>query len=75
MMILFFIGIGASSIMTALADSPIEIAMGLLAISALAAIYHPAGLALVVQEREKTGVPLAIKSCCGNVSLNSRAGF
>ena len=38
MMAIFFIGIGASSIVTALADSPLEIALGLLAIGVFVAV-------------------------------------
>ena len=48
MLVLFFVGIGASSILTALADSPMQIALGLLAMGAFASIYHPVGLAMVV---------------------------
>ena len=69
MMVIFFIGIGASSIATALADSPVEIALGLLAIGVFAAIYHPVGLAMVVQGRVKTGVPLAINGVFGNLGV------
>ena len=50
MLVIFFIGIGASSIATALADSPAEIALGLFAIGVFAAIYHPVGLAMVVTD-------------------------
>ena len=57
MMIIFFIGIGVSSIATALADSPIEIATGLFAIGVFAAIYHPVGLAMVVHGRKKDRHP------------------
>ena len=45
MIIIFFIGIGVSSILTALADSPVEIALGLLTMGVFAAIYHPVGIA------------------------------
>ena len=69
MLIIFFLGIGASSIMTALADSPAEIAFGLLAIGAFAAIYHPVGLAMVVHGRKKTGIPLAINGVFGNLGV------
>ena len=48
MMVIFFVGIGASSIATALADTPTEVALGLLAIGVFAAIYHPVGVAMVV---------------------------
>ncbi len=73
MMITFFIGIGASSIMTALANSPIEIALGLFAIGVFAAIYHPVGLAMVVHGRRKTGVPLAINGVFGNLGVAAAA--
>ena len=73
MMIVFFVGIGASSIATALADSPIGIALGLLAIGVFAAIYHPVGLAMVVQGREKTGIPLAINGVFGNLGVAAAA--
>ena len=73
MMVTFFIGIGASSIMTALANSPIEIALGLFAIGVFAAIYHPVGLAMVVHGRRKTGVPLAINGVFGNLGVAAAA--
>ncbi len=69
MLVIFFIGIGASSIATALADSPAEIALGLLAIGVFAAIYHPVGLAMVVHGRKKTGIPLAINGVFGNLGV------
>ena len=73
MLILFFVGIGASSILTALADSPAEIAFGLLAIGAFASIYHPVGLAMVVHERKKTGIPLAVNGVFGNLGVAAAA--
>ena len=73
MMVIFFFGIGASAIATALAGSPVEIAAGLFAIGLFAAIYHPVGLAMVVQGREKTGVPLAINGVFGNLGVASAA--
>ncbi len=66
MMVVFFSGIGASSIVTALADTPVGIVLGLFAIGVFAAIYHPVALALVVQGREKPGIPLAINGVFGN---------
>lgn len=73
MMIVFFVGIGASSIATALADSPIDIALGLAAIGVFAAIYHPVGLAMVVEGREKTGIPLAVNGVFGNLGVAAAA--
>ncbi|MFH1240836.1 MAG: MFS transporter [Pseudomonadota bacterium] len=73
MMIVFYIGIGLSSIFTALAETPFQIGVGLLSIGIFAAIYHPVGLALVVQGREKTGVPLAVNGIFGNLGVASAA--
>lgn len=69
MMAIFFIGIGLSAALTAVANTPLQIAFGLFAIGLFAAIYHPVGLAMVVQGREKTGMPLAINGVFGNLGV------
>jgi len=69
MMVVFFIGLGLSSVCTSFAKTPLQIGMGLFAIGIFAAIYHPVGLALVVQGRENTGVPLAFNGIFGNMGV------
>jgi len=69
MMVVFFLGIGISSILTSFAQTPFQIGIGLLIIGMFAAIYHPVGLALVVEGRERTGVPLAINGIFGNLGV------
>ena len=73
MMVVFFIGIGVSSILASAATNPIQIAISLTFIGVFAAIYHPVGLAMVVQGREKAGVPLAINGIYGNMGVASAA--
>ena len=73
MISLFFIGIGISSIATGFAREPIEIGIGLTFIGVFAAIYHPVGLAMVVQGRDKTGIPIAINGVFGNMGVASAA--
>ena len=73
MMVIFFVGIGASSVLCGMADSPLQIAVGLTLIGLFAAVYHPVGLALVVQGRTQTGVPLAINGVFGNMGVASAA--
>jgi len=51
----------------------LQIGIGLLVIGLFAAIYHPVGLALVVQGRKDTGVPLAINGIFGNMGVASAA--
>jgi MFS family permease len=69
MMFVFFIGIGLSSIFAALSNSPVQIGIGLFAIGLFAAIYHPVGLALVIEGRKNTGVPLALNGIFGNMGV------
>ena len=73
MITIFFIGIGVSSILTALAESPFEIALGLLAVGVFAAIYHPVGIAMVIQGRRKTGIPIAVNGVFGNLGVAAAA--
>ena len=73
MIVVFFIGIGMSSIATGMANNPLQIAIGLTLIGIFAAIYHPVGLAMVVQDRDKTGMPLAINGVFGNLGVASAA--
>ncbi|MBW2205332.1 MAG: MFS transporter, partial [Deltaproteobacteria bacterium] len=69
MLVVFFIGIGLSAVFTALSGTPFQIGAGLFAIGVFAAIYHPVGLALVVQGRRNTGVPLAVNGIFGNMGV------
>ena len=73
MMAIFFIGIGASAVLTARAETPVEIALRLFAIGVFAAIYHPVGLALVVHGRAKTGIPIAVNGVFGNLGVAGAA--
>ncbi len=73
MIVIFFIGIGLSSILAGMASGPLEIAASLTLIGVFAAIYHPVGLAMVVHDRERTGIPLAINGIFGNMGVASAA--
>ena len=67
MMVVFFIGIGACAILSGFANTPIQMAICLTLVGVFASIYHPVGLAMVVQGLEKTGIPLAINGIWGNM--------
>ena len=74
MMILFFLGIGTSAMLTGLASTPLEIGAGLFLIGVFAAIYHPVGITMVVEARPvKTGVALGINGVWGNMGVASAA--
>jgi MFS family permease len=73
MMSAFFIGIGLASITTAFARSPFEIGLGLFVIGVFAAIYHPVGLAIVVEKWKNTGMRIAVNGVWGNLGVASAA--
>lgn len=73
MMAIFFVGMGLASMATALANSPLQIGAGLLAIGVFGAIYHPVGLPLVIEGRDKTGTAIAINGVWGNLGVASAA--
>lgn len=89
MMIVFFVGIGAASVLTGFAQSPWQVAAALTLIGTFGAIYHPVGIAMLVSGREKVGRVLGVNGVYGNLGvafaaliagalahwINWRAGF
>jgi len=75
MMAVFFVGIGIASIVTAYAQSPLQIAIALFILGVFAAIYHPVGLAMVVEGAAKsgTGMAIGINGVWGNLGVGSAA--
>ena len=73
MIAVFFIGMGLASIATSLATSPVQIAIGLFVVGMLGAIYHPVGLAMVVQQYAKAGMAIGINGIWGNFGVGSAA--
>ena len=73
MMSVFFIGIGIASILTGFARTPFEIALGLFILGMFAAIYHPVGLAIVVEKWKNTGMRIAVNGVWGNLGVASAA--
>ncbi len=69
MMCIFFIGIGCASILTSLANSPLQIGVGLFLIGVFAAIYHPVGLAIVTMKWRDTGMRIAANGVWGNFGV------
>ncbi len=75
MMVVFFIGIGLAAIATGFARSPFEIGVLLFVVGVLAAIYHPVGLAMVVDgaKGSGTGMAIGINGVWGNLGVGSAA--
>ena len=75
MMAVFFIGTGLAAIATGLARTPLEIGLGLFAVGVFAAIYHPVGLALLVERASQagTGMAIGINGVWGNLGVAGAA--
>ncbi|MDH3582046.1 MAG: MFS transporter [Hyphomicrobiales bacterium] len=73
MIAVFFVGVGLASIVTAFASTPLEIGAGLFVVGMFAAIYHPVGLALVAEQKDKMGMAIAMNGVWGNLGVGSAA--
>ncbi len=74
MITLFFIGIGAASVLTGLARTPLEIATGLFLIGVFASIYHPVGIAMVAEGApERLGWRIGVNGVFGNMGVAGAA--
>jgi MFS family permease len=69
MIAVFFIGVGAASIATSFATTPFEIGLGLGVLGIFAAIYHPVGIAMVVEGGGKVGGRLGVNGVWGNMGV------
>ncbi|MCH8076281.1 MAG: MFS transporter [SAR324 cluster bacterium] len=73
MMTVFFLGIGGASILTGMAAGPWGLAAGLTLIGLFASIYHPVGVAMVVQGVENVGLRLGVNGVAGNLGVAAAA--
>lgn len=73
MMIIFFIGLGASSIFTGLMSTTGGLVLGLAFIGLFASIYHPVGMAWLVKNSENKGRALGINGVFGSLGVATAA--
>ncbi len=69
MMVVFFVGIGVSSMLTGFARAAWQVAAGITLIGTFAAIYHPVGIAMLVSGRDKVGRVLGVNGVFGNLGV------
>ena len=73
MMVIFFVGIGASMIAVGLVQTPLELGAALLSIGLFASIYHPVGTAMIVSYADRLGREMGINGVWGNLGVASSA--
>jgi MFS family permease len=69
MMIVFFFGIGASSLLASLAQGPWQLATALTLIGCFASIYHPVGIPMLLQGARKPGATIGVNGLAGNLGI------
>jgi MFS family permease len=73
MMVIFYLGIGASMIAVGFVRTPLQLGASLLAIGLFASIYHPVGTAMIVSYAEKLGREMGVNGVWGNLGVASSA--
>jgi MFS family permease len=74
MMVLFYGGCGLSLIAAGIAPDLITLAVALSALGMFAAIYHPVGTAMLIEQATSRGRSLAFNGVCGNLGAALAAG-
>src|SRR6202142_3372589 len=73
MMVIFFVGIGASMISVGLVQNRFQLGAALLSIGLFASIYHPVGTAMIVSYAGKLGREMGLNGVWGNLGVVSSA--
>jgi MFS family permease len=69
MMVLFFVGSGGAAVLTGLATGPLGLVIGLSLMGLFASIYHPVGVAWLVQNAENRGRALGWNGIWGSAGI------
>ena len=69
LMIIYHFGIGFSAITASMSSSPVQLAISLGLIGLFASIYHPVGIAMLLQRSGLVGLRLGINGVWGNMGI------
>ncbi len=73
MMLIFFFGIGASSILTAASQNAWQLAASLTLMGAFASIYHPVGIPMLIERSSNPGATIGFNGLAGNLGVAAAA--
>ena len=69
MMLLFFVGMGASSLLVAVTRNAWQLAGALTLLGAFSSIYHPVGIPMLVRGAKRPGLTIGINGLSGNLGV------
>ncbi len=75
MMAAFFFGCGVSLIAVALSPNLFMLSVSMFALGVFSAIYHPVGMAMLIEASGAKGRTLAFNGVCGNLGVSLAAGI
>jgi MFS family permease len=75
MMAAFYIGCGLSLTAAGLAPNLTALAIAMFALGMFASIYHPVGMAMLIEASNARGRTLAFNGVCGNLGVSLAAGI
>jgi MFS family permease len=73
MMVTFFLGIGLSGLLIAMARGPWTLAGSLTLMGVFASIYHPVGIPMLVQNARRPGFTIGVNGLAGNLGIAGAA--
>jgi len=69
MMIVFFVGMGASALLVSITQNAWQLAAALTLLGAFSSIYHPVGIPMLVQNVRNPGVVIGVNGLAGNLGI------
>ena len=75
MLAMFYAGCGLSLLAAGVAPNLVVLAIALFALGVFAAIYHPVGTAMLIEQASARGRSLAFNGVCGNLGAALAAGM
>ncbi|HZP71557.1 MAG TPA: MFS transporter [Pseudolabrys sp.] len=75
MMAAFYVGCGLSLAAAGLAPNLTTLAIAMFALGMFASIYHPVGMAMLIEASKARGRTLAFNGVCGNLGVSLAAGI
>src|SRR5213079_225833 len=69
MMLVFYLGMGASMLLIATTQNAWQLALALTLLGAFASIYHPVGIPMLVQGTTRPGAVIGVNGLVGNLGI------
>lgn len=73
MMLVFFFGMGGSTLLISLTQNAWQLSLALGVMGAFASIYHPVGIPMLLRHTSKPGITIGVNGMAGNLGIAAAA--